>query len=373
MSKHWIAALAAAALLLCPGTTRAEQVDTSAAACIVIDAASGRALLEHNADACLPMASTTKVMTALLALERGQMDDRVVTGRNAFGVPGTSIYLDLGESLSLEEMLYGLMLASGNDAAVAIAEHIGGTADEFCRMMTARAAELGCTNTVFRTPHGLPMEGHYTTARDLARIAREAMTHAKFREIVSTTRAKIPWAGRGYDRVLNNKNRLLTDYEGATGIKTGYTRAAGRCLVFGAKRNGMEIIGVVLNCYDWFDEAARLMDCAFARYEAATLLYAGDSVRAVPVAKGSDEWVRAVLTEELTAVVPKGRIPMLCLDVQDALDAPVAAGQLLGYAALELDGEELCRSAVVAAQSVARDDYAAHWDACWQGWPLLQN
>lgn len=372
MSKLWIVALLAAALVLCPGMTRAEQVDTSAAACIVIDAASGRTLLEHNADACLPMASTTKVMTALLALERGQLDDRVVAGRNAFGVPGTSIYLDLGESLSLEEMLYGLMLASGNDAAVAIAEHIGGTVEEFCRMMTERAAELGCKSTVFLSPHGLPMEGHYTTARDLARIACEAMTHDKFREIVSTTRAKIPWSGREYDRVLNNKNRLLTGYEGSTGIKTGYTRAAGRCLVFGAKRDGMEIIGVVLNCYDWFDEAARLMDCAFARYEAASLLRTGDRVRAIPVVRGDTEWVQAVLTDELAAVVPKGRIPTLCMEVADVLEAPVSAGQPLGYAALEMDGEELCRVQVVAGTSVSRDDYAAHWDACWQCWPLLK-
>ena len=149
-------------LLLLP-RAQAEEVATSAKACIIIDESSGRVLLSHNAETPLPMASTTKVMTALLAIERGNLGDPVTCSRSAFGVPGTSIYLSQGETLSLRDMLYGLMLASGNDAAVAIAEHIGGTAEEFCRMMTARAAELGCQNTVFLTPHGLPCDGHYTT------------------------------------------------------------------------------------------------------------------------------------------------------------------------------------------------------------------
>lgn len=127
------------------------------------------------------------------------------------------------------------MLASGNDAAVAIAEHIGGSVDAFCQKMTQRAAELGCENTVFVNPNGLPVQGHHTTAYDLALIAREAMRYDLFREIVSTKRASIPWEGRSYNRILNNKNRLLSDYEGATGIKTGYTKSAGRCLVFGAR------------------------------------------------------------------------------------------------------------------------------------------
>ena len=270
--------LIAAMCLLAAFPASAEEVGSGAKACVIIDARSGRALLTHNADAALPMASTTKVMTALLALELGDLDAPVTCSRNAFGVPGTSIYLAEGETLTLREMLYGLMLASGNDAATAIAEHIGGTVEDFCRMMTARAAELGCENTVFLTPHGLPCEGHYTTARDLALIAREAMTHPEFREIVSATRATIPWEGRDYDRILNNKNKLLTTYEGATGIKTGYTKKAGRCLVFGAQREGMEIIGVVLNCPDWFGEAARLLDMAFERYEAVTMLHAGESV-----------------------------------------------------------------------------------------------
>ena len=341
-------------LLLIP-RAQAEEVATSAKACIIIDEASGRVLLSHNAETPLPMASTTKVMTALLALERGNLGDPVTCSRNAFGVPGTSIYLSQGETLSLREMLYGLMLASGNDAAVAIAEHIGGTAEEFCRMMTARAAELGCQNTFFLTPHGLPCDGHYTTAHDLALIARQAMTLPLFREIVSTRRATIPWEGRPYSRVLSSKNKLLTTYEGATGIKTGYTRKAGRCLVFGAERNGMRIIGVVLNCPDWFDEAARLMDRAFQRYESVTMLNAGESLRTLPVAHSGGASVHAVLAADLRGVVMQGAIPSIEIDLgSEELDAPVIRGTPLGVARLISGGE-------VIASTCAYPEIAALW------------
>lgn len=370
--KLMILTAAALALLLAPSEGSAEQVYTSARACIVIDARSGQVLLEHNADEQLPMASTTKVMTALLALEYGQLDERVTTGRNAFGVPGTSIYLDLGETLTLREMLTGLMLASGNDAAVAIAEHIGGTVEEFCARMTARAAELGCTGTVFLTPHGLPQEGHFTTARDLAIIAREAMSHPEFRELVSTRRACIPWEGRDYDRVLNNKNKLLATYEGATGIKTGYTKAAGRCLVFGAKRDGLELIGVVLNCCDWFDEAARLMDLAFAHYHQVTMLCAGDPVRTLPVRNGLQNEVSIVVSTDLSGAVPRDALPSLCIELPEEISAPVHAGQAVGQAQLLFGGTVVGRADLTAAQTIGCDDFATRWHTFWDGWPLAQ-
>ena len=360
--------LMAVILLLLPMTASAQEINTSAKACVVIDQHSGRVLLSHNADAELPMASTTKVMTALLALEAGALDAPVTCSRRAFGVPGTSIYLSEGETLTLREMLYGLMLASGNDAATAIAEHIGGSVEEFCRMMTVRAGELGCKSTVFLTPHGLPCDGHYTTAHDLALIAREAMTHPEFREIVGTSRATIPWEDREYDRVLNNKNKLLTTYDGATGIKTGYTKKAGRCLVFGANRNGMEIIGVVLNCPDWFNEAARLMDIAFERYEAATMLHAGDTVGTLPVTHADDAMVEAILSADLTGVVPKGSIPQVEIDLPAALDAPIQAGQIIGTARMLAGGVVIAEVPLVAAEDVTRDDFPARWLMYWRNW-----
>lgn len=363
--------LATAVLLVLswlPRSASAEEVGTSAAACVIIDEASGRVLLSHNAEAHLPMASTTKVMTALLALENGDLDAEVTCSRNAFGVPGTSIYLSQGETLTLRQMLYGLMLASGNDAATAIAEHIGGTVEDFCAMMTARAAELGCTNTCFLTPHGLPCEGHYTTAHDLALIAREAMGHAVFREIVGTSRATIPWEGRSYERVLNNKNKLLTTYEGATGIKTGYTKKAGRCLVFGAERDGMRIIGVVLNCPDWFNEAARLMDLAFDRYEAVTMLEAGEIVASIDVLHAEGAAVEAALSADLTGVIAKGSTPTVELDLPATLEAPITAGQQLGTARLAAGGLTVAEVPIVAASSVERDDFPSRWMMYWLNW-----
>ena len=370
--KKLFALMAALAALLLPSRSTAEEVGTSASACVIIDGDSGRVLLKHNEETPLPMASTTKVMTALLALEKGDLNAPVTCSRNAFGVPGTSIYLSEGETLTLEEMLYGLMLASGNDAATAIAEHIGGTVDDFCRMMTARATELGCQNTVFLTPHGLPREGHYTTAHDLALIAREAMTHETFREIVSTQRAKIPWEGRDYSRVLNNKNRLLSTYEGATGIKTGYTKKAGRCLVFGAERGGMHLIGVVLNCGDWFDEAARLMDLAFSRYEAMSLMDEGEAIRQIPVTTSEAETVSAVLAEPLKGVIPKGTLPTVEIDLPDYLDAPVNTGDTLGEVRMIAGGQTVATARLIAGEAALRDDFPARWEMYWNNWYLAQ-
>ena len=363
-------------LSLLNGHAKAEAaagtaVSTSAKACVLIERTTGNILLCCNENTPLPMASTTKVMTALLALESGNLDDVVTVGRNAYGVPGTSIYLSEGERITLKDLLYGLLLASGNDAAVAIAEHIGGDVDTFCRMMTQRAAELGCKHTVFINPNGLPAQGHQTTAYDLALIAREAMNHPLFREIVSTKRASIPWEGRSYHRILNNKNRLLTDYEGATGIKTGYTKAAGRCLVFGAKRDGLEVIGVVLNCGDWFDESARLMDLGFARYEFFTAFTEGETVRQVPVTDGVAETVSVLAGGRLGAPVPKGYLPALVLDLPDALPAGLAAGEAMGTAQLVLEGKVLHSVPLIAGDTVGHRDYGYELERFWRLWPAV--
>lgn len=382
MSKKAIQKLRSFMLLLCcalvtllNGNARGEEmpgdaVESSAKAAVLIERNTGMVLLCHNENQALPMASTTKVMTALMALERGNMEDVVTVGRNAYGVPGTSIYLSMGEQITLRDLLYGLMLASGNDAAVAIAEHIGGTVDDFCRMMTERAAELGCEQTVFINPNGLPVNGHYTTAYDLALIAREAMSHELFREIVSTRRASIPWEGRSYNRILNNKNRLLSEYEGATGIKTGYTKAAGRCLVFGAKRDGLEVIGVVLNCGDWFNEAKRLMDIGFERYEQFTALSSGETVRVLPVTDGTQETVYICAGGELSAPVPRGEIPVLEYDMPDTIAAGAQLGDEVGEARILLDGCTLASVPLVLSESLSVRDYGFELERLFRFWPL---
>jgi len=342
--------------------------ETSARAACILDQKSGRVLYAHNEQARLPMASTTKVMTALLAIEHGNLADRVVCSENAFGVSGTSIYLQKGETLSLEEMLLGLILSSGNDAAVAVAEHIGGSHDGFVDMMNARAREIGAKNTHFANPHGLPDDNHYTTAYDLALIAREAMENETFRRIVSTKRVNIPWEGRTYQRQLNNKNKLLSVYEGATGVKTGFTSKAGRCLVFGARREGLELIGAVLGCSDWFDEAARLMDDCYARYDMARVLAPTISAGQIRVADGRKEICSMCVMEEMSVPLAAGEQAQVVLDVPRSVRAPVYPGMHLGTAKLVVDGRVYARSEVVAGERVDAD--GIHLDvrrimACW--------
>ena len=347
-----------------------SAVAEGARSAVLIEAETGRVLYENNAHEALPMASTTKIMTALLALENGNLQDTVTAGENAFGVPGTSIYLSLGEQLTLEQMLYGLMLASGNDAAVAVAEHIGGSVTEFCRMMTARAEEIGCENTVFTTPHGLPSQGHHTTAWDLAMITREAMKNPVFREIVSTQRASLPWAGHEYDRLLTNKNKLLSTYPGALGVKTGYTKAAGRCLVFAAERDGLALIGAVLNCPDWFNEAAALLDQGFEKWQMVTILSKGETVREIPVTGGAQSSVRVIAQSDVAAPVALDAWPDLVIDLPDSLPAGIAQGHQVGSARLIDQGEALITVPLIAAEDVPERSFRAGWAKALSLWLL---
>lgn len=369
MSK-WVLGLFICCLFLY-NSTGADAEDPGAKAACVLELHSGRVLYEYNADAPLPMASTTKVMTALVALERTRLSDPVTCSESAYGVPGTSIYLGVGETLTMEEMLQGLLLASGNDAATAIAEHIGGSTEGFADIMNARALELGALHTHFANPHGLPNSEHYTSARDLALIACEAMRQPMFRQIVSTQRASIPWAGREYNRQLRNKNRLLADYPGATGIKTGYTRAAGRCLVFGAERDGLEIVGVVLGSPNWFDVAQGLMDRAFDEYTQITLLEAGESLRYVPVAKGLYDGVEAVLRAPLSAPLGQQESPVLEVDLPDSLTAPIPADQYLGTVRLTAGGKVLDQQLLYPAREVPAQSFWNQLLRVMRKWCLL--
>ena len=344
------------------------QGETSAKAACILEMQTGRVLFEHNMHARLPMASTTKVMTALLALERGSAQDCVVCSEHAFGVPGTSIYLQAGEALTLQEMLLGLMLSSGNDAAVAIAEHIGGTVERFADMMNARAREIGAVNTHFVNPHGLPAEGHYTTAYDLALITREAMQNDAFRALVSTRRAGIPWKGRDYNRQLTNKNKLLSDYPGATGVKTGFTSKAGRCLAFGASRDGLELVGAVLSCGDWFNEAARLMDGCYATYSMTRVLGPTISAGSMPVTDGEKGECGMCVMQALDVPLSVGEAAQVVLDVPGSVRAPVYPGMHLGTAKLVVGGRVYGACEVVASERVDADTVRidvrrimAHW------------
>ena len=228
---------------------------------IVMRADTKEIFAESNKDLRLPMASTTKTMTALIAVENCSLDEIVVIPDEAVDVEGSSVYLKKGDRYTVGELLYGLMLRSGNDAAVALALHVAGSVENFAEMMNLRAESLGLENTRFVNPHGLHDKNHYTSAYDLAVIGCEAMENDLFRKIVST---KFITVGSGDDKKYwANKNKILSVYDGGNGIKTGYTTDSGRCLIASATRNGVTVVSVVLNRYDMFNDCCKLMDKAF--------------------------------------------------------------------------------------------------------------
>lgn len=243
------------------------EFGTTAKAACVMERSSGRVLFGKNLHQQLPMASTTKIVTALTVLNNCQNLEQVVTiPKQAVGVEGSSVYLREGENLTIRELLYGLMLRSGNDCAVALALTVGGTVESFAEMMNQTANMLGCVESHFVTPHGLHDDEHYTSAYDLAKITCEALKNEEFRQIVATKSTQISNDGYDYNRLLVNKNKLLVSYDGADGVKTGYTKKAGRCFVGSATRNGMQVVCVVLNCGPMFEETASMLDAAFEKY-----------------------------------------------------------------------------------------------------------
>lgn len=249
-----LAVIAAAVVFAISG---AKTANAEAQSEIAMELSTGTVLDEVNADLKLPMASTTKIMTAVIIIEECDTGEVITVPDEAVGVEGSSIYLKKGEEISVKDLLYGLMLRSGNDAAAALAIHHSGSIQKFAQRMNERAKEIGAENTNFVNPSGLPDDNHYTTARDLCKIACYAMKNPAFKEIVGSK------SYNGEFRSFTNKNKMLFNYDGANGVKTGYTQNAGRCLVSSAERDGMEVVCVVLNCPDMYDRSQKILDGCF--------------------------------------------------------------------------------------------------------------
>ena len=282
-----VAAVLAAAILLMP----CQIYAVSAQYAVLMDGRTGRILYDKGADERSLIASTTKIMTALIVCEQCNVLDRMRVPKEAVGIEGSSMYLREGEVLTLQELLYGLMLSSGNDAAVALAIYCGGTVEGFAQLMNDKARQLGMKDTHFENPNGLDSPDHYSTARDLAVLASYAMENPIFAKTVS---AKTVTIG---NRSLRNHNKLLWQVEGADGVKTGYTKAAGRILVSSAVRNGRRLICVTINApNDWNDHALLLND-GFSRYTMKTLISAGDPVGRVSLMGGEEDYVDLLSAE----------------------------------------------------------------------------
>jgi D-alanyl-D-alanine carboxypeptidase (penicillin-binding protein 5/6) len=263
------------------------SIDTHAAGAALIDVESGRILYSKMGDAPMRIASLTKIMTAIVAIEHGHLSDKVKVSARAYGKEGSSIYLKLGEEMSLNNMLYGLMLRSGNDAATAIAEHVGGSLEGFIYLMNEKARMIGMTHSHFNNPSGLD-EGkdHYASANDMAKLTAYALKNPVFQEIVKTKRKKVPNPNESWDYVWNNKNKMLSLFDGADGVKTGYTKLAKRCLVSSATRNGQQLAVVTLNDgNDWADHA-RLLQYGFQNFPQKMLVEKGVKVNSSPWVAG---------------------------------------------------------------------------------------
>lgn len=240
---------------------------TSAKAMCVIEKDSKRVIFNKNEDMKLPMASTTKVVTAITVLQHcNNLDEYIQVDDSAIGVEGTSIYLRKGELIQVKDLLYGLMLRSGNDAATALAIHVGGSVSAFADLMNKLAVSVGANNSSFANPHGLDNANHYTTAYDLSLITAYALNNPIFKEIVSTKSYVIPETNKSNKRYLTNKNRLLSSLEGCCGVKTGFTSKAGRCLVSASEIDNTTFICVVLNCGPMFEESSVLLNSAHQNY-----------------------------------------------------------------------------------------------------------
>lgn len=326
--KRLLCTVLTVTLLFMSSLSTMAQTECSAKAAIVIEATSGTVLYEKNADEQLPEASTTKIMTALLVLESADPGQKIKVSSAAASVEGSQLGLTAGDELSVSDLLYALMMKSGNDAAVALAEGIAGSEAKFVDKMNQKAAELGLKDTQFQNPHGLPAEGHYTTARDLAKLTAIALDNDTFRKLVSTQRARLEYK----NMILSNSNKLLYTCEGVFGVKTGFTKKAGRCLVTAAERKGVQLICVTLNApNDWTDHA-NLYDACFQRVSRCEIVPQGGHSCTVPVIGGEGN---AVLKNSLalTCVTVDGVPIEYQLQEQNIprLFAPVEKSKTLGY------------------------------------------
>lgn len=316
---------------------------------IMVEANSGMVIFEHNADKKMLIASTTKIMTALVVLENCSCDEKVTIKKDYTNIEGSSLYLREGEIFTVQELLYGLMLASGNDAAVALAYHTAGGIEQFAELMNDKAHELGLKNTSFKNPHGLDEDGHYSTAKDLSVIARYAMQNEDFREIVSTKSAVI------HERVLVNHNKLLWKYDGAAGIKTGYTMQSGRSLVSFAERDGTSFIIVTINDRDDWDDHMALFNWGFDNYKTENAVDAEALTYEIPVISGESKIITVRPSNDVSIFIEKDRECEICVFLPRFVYAPVQSGDIIGSIQVFSDGELVGETELICDESIQLD------------------
>lgn len=318
----------------------------SAKRAILMDAATGRILFSKEMDTKSLIASTTKIMTCLLVCEQCNVLDRMRIPKEAVGIEGSSMYLREDEVLTVQELLYGLMLHSGNDAAVALAIYCGGTVEGFVEMMNDKARSLGLVNTHFENPNGLDSENHYSTARDLALLSAYAMENPIFQKIVSTKTV------RAADRYLRNHNKLLWRLDGADGIKTGYTRAAGRILVSSASRQGRRLLAVTISAPNDWQDHTDLLNRGFEQFHISTIVEKDAVLATVEIAGGQHDFVELIAKEEFSFALGQDEKTQILVPSPGFVYAPVAEGQDAGFAQIYLDNRWIGSVPIVYGSTV---------------------
>ena len=348
-----------------PGYTVEPQINTrpvpegdalpnvTATSAIVIEASTGHVVYARNPDAPMFPASTTKAMTLLLALESGKIYDTVTVSENAWGTEGSTLWLEPNEKIPLNDLLYGLIMASANDAAVAIAEHCDGSVANFAAHMTQRAAELGATHTNFTNPHGLPDDNHYTTARDLALITMQGFKTPGFEQVCTTTEATFQWIHDKNNKTLRTENQLLWTYNGCNGVKTGYTQRAGRCVICAAKRNGIQLISVVLDGMYMWNDSIILLDYGFENIETGTLVKSDEVIKTLPILSGRRKSMPVKTAGEIIVPLFKNHAAYeIQYDIPEVLNAPIENGEVVGKVHVSIDGREIASTDIVTTAEV---------------------
>lgn len=358
MRSKAITFIAAVLFIVTPAAMGATApLDVTAKSAIVIEAATGKVLYEKNANDRRYPASTTKIMTLITALETGNTDDIVTTSKDASMVEGSSLGLTEGESLSMLDMLYGMMLVSGNDATVAVAEHIAGSVPAFAQLMTDKAQAIGAIHTHFTNSSGLPDVNHYTTAADMAKMTAYGYHLPLFATIVSTKEKIMPWQGQQHPRDLFNENRMLWLYDGANGAKTGYTEDAGRCLVSAAKRDGVQLIAVVFDSERMWDDSIAMLNYSFKQIHSQPIIQQGDILKTVKVVAGKDKAVLPLYAQDGIVIPVSGDDEgdfTTVMDVPDKVNAPIEEGQTVGKVKVLYQNKEVGSTNLVAHDFVEK-------------------
>ena len=346
-----------------------NEVKTTAQSACVIEKESGRILFAKNENEKLPMASLTKIITAIVVIENTKdLNEIISIPKNATKIEGSSIYLKEGEKLSILDLLYGLMLSSGNDCAVALAIKTGGSVENFMKMANEFCQKIGATNTNLVTPNGLHDDNHYTTALDLAKISAYAMQNEIFREIVQTKSIRIIREDGIYPVIIKNKNKLLKEMDEATGIKTGYTKKAGRCFVGSAKRNNMEVICVLINCGPMFQECEALLNFALDNYSLENIIEPHSTMQ-IKAVGGDKEFVNSSSNKGFSYPLTLSEKSNLNIDINvpQSLNAPLKKGQHVGEIKIYLKNNLIFSEKIYTIEEVKANDYISKLKSILEG------